>query len=225
MDRYVVTGFDDNYWPSWGSSWILSLKEFAKFNDNILVVDLGLSQSAKAKLSDFGAYVLPAKGKGRLGIFRTISDFAADYPGIFAVWDADVYFQKPIDEIFELARHKIAITENPGFYAVSGQSFPWLREMQDMLSFIFRNDIFFHESLKNHFLSCREIIDNTWNFIDVSRSLEDQKVIHPSGKIKSLLPGRDILFWERHKELFDAAFSTKHHMGRKLLKSVIAQQE
>lgn len=218
MDRYVVTGFDDNYWPSWGSSWILSLKEFAKFKENILVVDLGLSSLTKHKLSKFGVYVLPAKGEGQLGIFKTIIDFASNYSGIFAIWDVDVYFQKPIDDIFELAQHKITITENPGFYAASSLSFPWLNEMQDMLSFIFKNNTFFHESLKNNFLSCREIVEDTWNFVDIFNDFEEQKVINPRGKSNSFLD-KDVLFWDRYKELFNATFHTEHkHIGKKLFK-------
>lgn len=226
MDRYVVTGFDDGYWMNWGASWIISLKELAKFDENILVVDLGISQPVKKKLAELGAYVLHGNGngKGRQGIFQSISEFAVKYPGIFAVWDADVYFQSPIDSIFDLAKDKIAITSNPGFYACHGSNFQWLKDLQDMNLFM-REDTFFYDILKTNFIHRRDIVDDTWNYTDVSKAaFSEQKVIHPSGKIKSLCHGKNVLFWERHKQLFDDNFATKH-MGRKLVKSVIAQQE
>jgi len=215
MDHYVVTGFDESYWNHWGESWIISLNELAKFDGNILVVDFGLTNSTKNKLVEMGAYILAGKpGNMRAETLRVIGDFSTRYPGIYAIWDADVYFQKPIDEIFELAKDQLVITDNIGFLAGHQRDLVWLCEAQEMVSFIY-GDVFIFDYLKS-FPQKYLKINNTWNFTDVAKIIDDQKVIHPQGKIKLFLTAKNILFWERYQELY-----RKHvakHIGIKLIK-------
>lgn len=230
MDHYVVTGFDELNWSSWGESWIISLKELAKFEDNILVVDFGLTTQIKKKLADFGVYLLPGdntKNK-QSAILQATAEFAAKYPGIFAIWNADVYFQHPIDEIFSLTKEKIAITNDNGFYAACHDDLIWLREIQEATSFVC-GDVFVFEYLKQFFQHRYIIVDETWNFTNVTKlhSLAIQKVIHPLDDIKPLLVNKGVLFWERYKDLYDKHCVVKH-VGRKLVKKpedVIVQQE
>lgn len=219
MDHYVVTGFDEPYWNYWGESWIISLIELAKFDGNILIVDLGLSTSIKKKLTDFGAYFLPGETEcqnKRASILRSVTDFSIKYPGIYAVWDADVYFQKSVDEVFDLARDQIVITENTGFYAGQDKDLVWLRETQEMISSLY-GEVFVCDFLKQSFPQKVSILDDTWNFTNVTSELDNQNVIHPTGRIKSLLTGKNILFWERHHELYEK-HSVVKHMNRKLVK-------
>jgi hypothetical protein len=61
-------------------------------------------------------------------------------------------------------------------------------------------------------------VDDTWNFVDVA-NLRDrgkltykgvtQKVIHPCGPIKKSLESKNILFWERYKDLYQNFTSKK----------------
>lgn len=202
MDRYVVTGFNEYYWHQWGVSWIASLKELAKFDENILVVDFGLSQITKNKLIEYGAYLLPGVGSDfRVGIFNAILDFSKKYPGIFAIWDADVYFQSNIIEIFGQAKNNLLITKNPGFYAGTHEHIQTLSKIQTLVSHI--QNAHFFDCLKNYFPQLYLEVDDSWNFTDVAQNIDDKKVIHPTGDIKKMFNNQNIAFWERHKDIYN----------------------
>lgn len=216
MDHYVIAGVDESRWRYWGESWIISLKELAKYDENILIIDLGLSSTIKNKIAEFGGYVLPGKkdGNQQANILRAVTDFSVKYPGIFAIWDIDVYFQNPIEEIFNLASKQITLTSHDGFYAGSNIDFIWLREMQEMISFV-RGDVFVGDYLKKYFPNKFIEVDNSWNYTEI-QELENQKVIHPLNEMKSLLTNKNVLFWERHKDLYNK-HSVVNHITRKLV--------
>ena len=211
MENYIATGFNEIYWKRWGVSWIASLREFAEYKGDILVVNFGLSISTRKKLAELGVTILPGgyEANFRVGILNAISEFAEKHSGIFAVWDADVYFQDNIDEIFDLAKDQLVITDNVGFYAGTSKDLASFKEIQNLISFIQQENHFAHEYLP-YFPQARKI-GNTWNFTEVTKLQDDgkftfnneiQKVIHPAGPIKDFLPGRKIAFWERHKDVF-----------------------
>lgn len=219
--NYVVTGFDNDYWNQWGSSFIASLKELAKYKGEIVVVSFGLSKFIQDKLINYGIQVIQGNDT-----FQSISEFASQNAGIYAVWDADVYFQDNIDEIFELATNQIVVTENYGFYAASSEKFLFLQEVQKMISFLGKIDTDFYDYLSHY---CPQIkkIGNTWNYTDVVK-LQDfegklcinevcQKVIHPSGVIKKFLTGKNIAFLERYPEIHAEYSAIITRTSRKLV--------
>lgn len=216
--NYVVTGFDENYWERWGLSWIISLKELAKFQGTILVVDFGLPQSIKNQVKNLGAYLLPSQGEAhRLAILEAISGFAAKYPGVYAIWDADAYFQSSIDEVFELASRQIVLTESPGFFACPHDQFGRLNKIKQLAE-LFQDSI--HNCL-SYFPNAYTKIEDAWNYTQVAnlQELDCQKVIHPEGRIKALMTGKKIAFWERYPDLYEKYAAPKPHTKSRLIKS------
>jgi hypothetical protein len=230
MKNYVVTGFDEEYWHLWGASWLVSLRELAKFDpEHIVIVGFNLSASTKAKIQETGAMLFPGLSSGdiRSDTMRAITDFAKKEAAIFAYWDADVYFQEDISEVFKIAKDDLVVSSNrsPGFLA--GPSYQWMC-VQDVLNIMsFMNDKgSLHECLATHFSKFITKIDNTWNSTDIPH-LKDvdgkltykgkvQKVVHPTGQIKRTLNNRNIFFWERHKELYQSV-DRKKTVCRKLM--------
>jgi hypothetical protein len=248
MRKYVVTGFDERYWQTWGASWLISLKEMAHHDpDNVVVVGFELSQPTKTKLLESGVTLLAGKPKWkrpsnapslRPEIFRCISDLAMGHfssePGIYAYWDADVFFQEDISEVFDLAKDNLVVTSNrnPGFLA--GPHFQWshLRDIQNIMSY-FGDTNEVHSCLLGYFEKFVTYIDPTWNFTDIPRlkDVDDkltcdgkvQKAIHLSGPIKMFLPNRGLVFWERHKDLYQK-FMKKKSSRKLVAKSVLHTQ-
>lgn len=233
MKNYVVTGFNEEYWNLWGASWLISLLEFAKYDPNlIVVVGFNLSANTKSKIIDTGVMLLPGVYSGdiRCDTMRAITDFAKKEVAIFAYWDADVYFQEDISEIFKIAKDDLVVSANrsPGFLA--GPSYQWMC-VQDVLNMMnFMNDKgSLHECLLNHFTKFIVKTNNTWNFTDIPH-LKDvdgklthkdqvQKVIHPTGQIKRTLNNKNIFFWERHKDLHQLVNRKKISVRKLMAKS------
>lgn len=231
MHKYVVTGFDERYWQTWGASWLISLKEIAKHDpDFIIVIGFELSPATKTKLLEAGVMLIPGKPTWnmRSEIFRCISELANGEPGIYAYWDADAFFQEDISEVFDLAKNNFIVSDNrsPGFLA--GPYFQWtyLRDIQNIMSY-FGDTSDVHLCILNYFDKFITKIDSTWNFTDIphlkdvdgklSYNNQVQKVIHLSGPIKMFLPNRDLVFWERYKDLFQKFMEKKKSGSRKLV--------
>ena len=222
MRNYVVTGFDEKYWPRWGQSWFLSLKEVAK-HDDIIVVGFNLSQSTTEKISSCAKVIShSATCNFRSETLRQICSYASSQPGTYAYWDATAYFQEEIKGIFSLVNGKIAITSEPGFLAASHSEWKIISEIQKVMDFTGANDL--HEVLKKHFPNFVAVVDDTWNFTDIPALREFdgklaikeniKKVIHPKKNIQSMLANQNILFSERYKHLFPE----KKKSVRKLIK-------
>ena len=225
MHKYAVTGFDERYWQTWGASWLLSLKEFAKHDpEQIIIVGYDLSQNVKKKIEETGAWLLPGKFTGdfRKDTLKTIAEFANGETGIYAYWDADAFFQEDISEVFDLAKDNFVYSSNrnPGFLAGPHYQWMYLRDIQNMMNFA-GNDNDLYWCLLTHFDKFTAKVDDTWNFTDVPH-LKDvegllryndkvQKVIHPSGPIKPFLDDRKIVFWERYKDLYYKFTEKKKH--------------
>lgn len=228
MKKYIATGFDNTYWTYWGASWLTSLKDLAKYEGEIIIIDYNLSSSAKAKIKDMGVNLIPStsnKDSYRYNTIRIISELAKKENAIFAYWDADVYFQDKIDEIFDLAKSSLVVSENLNSGFIAGPSSEWnlVRDACSVVSFFKKSNI--HEYILNS--SKVKRISNTWNFVEMPQLtlVNDQfvnkdivqKVIHPCGEIKSLLPKRNILFWEKHKDLYEAFVERKINTGTRIL--------
>jgi hypothetical protein len=233
MNNYIVTGFDEAYWERWGASWLISLKEIANYNGEVIVVGFNLSQSTKNKLLEHKVNCIQGvySGNYRNDIFKCIAEFAKTNCGKFVYWDADVYFQENIDDIFDLIHDDFLITANVGFLAGSSGRWTKILDIYSMFLLAKSNDDIF-QCLVKHFSNFIFKIENCWNFADIP-NLKDlnkklvikdkiQKVIHPCGSVKNVLDGRNILFWEREKDLYRQFFEKK--TSRKLVfnkKSVV----
>lgn len=230
MQKYAVTGFDENHWNRWGTSWLISLKELARFDGEIIVVGFGLSASIREKIISTGAMYLPGDFTGNIreDTLRKITELSIGKPGVYAYWDADVYFQINVDEVFDLAKDKFVVSanRNPGFLAGPHWQWQYLKDIQNMMIFVEgRPDVY--ACLVKNFGEFVSTVDNTWNFTDIP-SLKPEgnllahkghipHAIHPSGPMKIYLTGRDIFFWERHKDLFQKFTERRKSSSRKLV--------
>jgi len=215
-ENFIITGFDESYWPRWGSSWILSLREKAKYEGNVFVVDCGLSDFTKNKLISKNVFFLnsnPELPDVRTKTIDAIANYAKDYSGNYVYWDADVYFQESIDEIFEIISDKFIISNNHnhGFLAAPFYQWSFIKDIENFIRL--GHDVVSHYSIFNSLLldfsNLVTLVDNTWNFteihkvLNIKKSIEVngviQKVIHPSGPLKDILKNKNILFDEKYK--------------------------
>ena len=216
MKNYVVTGFSEEYWKLWGASWLVSLKELSKYDpEQIAIIGYDLSTSAKNKITDSGVMLFAGETTGNIrnDTLRAIVDFAKKESAIFAYWDADVFFQEDISEIFSLAKDDLVISSNMTQGFIAGPPYQWML-VQDVLNMMdFLNDKGdFHHVLIRHFGNMITEVDDTWNFSDIAhlKDLEGklaykghvQKVIHPAGQIKRTLVNKGIFFWEKYSDLY-----------------------
>ena len=231
MNNYVVTGFDESYWQKWGISWLASLIYLAKHDvDQTIIFGYDLSSGTQKKITDAGVRLLPGKSSGniRSDTLRAICKLASKEQGVYAYWDADVYFQEGISEIFKLANDDIVISsnQNHGFLAAPDYQWFYMNDLFNLISFV-EDKASLHDCLFGSFSKIPVRVDNTWNFVDLPRlknkddvlTYKDkvQKVIHPSGHLKLLLTNRNILFWELHKELYNKFFDKKKSTPHKLV--------
>jgi len=200
MFNYVITGFDEKYWKLWGESWIISLKELAEFDlSNTKIIGYDLSENTKQKILSFGVHFVESKSTKnfRFETIKTICKLFKDQEEInFAYWDADVYFQKNIDEIFK-SGNKLLATKNCGFIGGNSYSIKILDEILKIIE-LTAQEKYFNENLINYFSSLVQFVDSKYNFRNVK--IDDQFVIHPN-RIKDLTH-RNVLFWEKHKTLY-----------------------
>lgn len=207
----VVTGFNEKYWPVWGSSWLISLKELAKYSGPIVIVGYNLSPQTSKNIKNQNVKLVTGKytGNYRADTFRHISELEGE---VFAYWDADAYFQKDISEILEKAKNEFLISNKPGFLAGSKKNWQSLRDIQKIVNFM--GDVDPYKYLTDYYSNALTKVEDTFNFVDVTKlSNNDPHVVHPHGPIKNMLFNRNILFSEKHKELIQKKNST----SRKLL--------
>lgn len=232
MSNYVFTGLDENYWTHWGSSWIYSLREVAKYGQEIVVVDCGLSDSSRKKIVEKNATIIKNEENGeiRLRTIKEISKYAKSNKGNFVYWDADVFFEECIDDIFKEIKDRIVFSENKNIGFVAGPYYQWVF-LEDVYSYTNlakqnpRSQILFNCVL-NNFEKFTTYVSNTWNFTDLKiindKNLEvdggKPKVIHPTGLIKFSLENKGFLFHERKNEEYLKFIENKTVNFRKLIK-------
>ena len=207
--NYVITGFDSSYW-NWGMSWLTSLS--SKHDpSHTIVIDCNLNYNIKKKISDMGVKLIPCEYQYndiKSSILFTIINFSKKTSGIFAHWDADVFFQDDISDIFELSKNGLIVSRNNNSGFISGPSSEWseLLDIQNIINFAGDKNNFC-DCLIEHFGQLISKVDNTWNFIELPelKNIDGklyfenklQKVIHPSGVIKDYLLGSNIDCWEK----------------------------
>lgn len=234
MDNYVITGFNEKYWHLWGESWLISLSKIAKHNiENIIIIGFDLPERIKEKIIATGVVLINRKTSGLIQseTLKAIAGFSKKESGIFAYWDADVYFQDNINDVFNLAKNDLIVSENcnSGFIAGTNQHWLHLNDLFNTMDFIGHKETLFQCLIANFKSSIKVLDNNIFNFTDMTLlkdidgkltyNEEVQKVVHPSGKIKDFLQNRNLLFWERHKDLYQDFSERKNNFKpRKLIK-------
>lgn len=199
MSSFVVTGFNEEY-ANYGLSWLISLRNLAQYQGDITIFGYDLSTVTKATVRKFDVNLV--EHPNCINIRNDVLSKIKNVSGKIAFWDADVWFQDKIDEIFDI--DEIAVTESQGFFYASKWKF-----LGEIIEFSTRNNL--NLDFSKQFNYCCKTLDSTWNYTNIidlknNETLTSQnstvKVVHPSGKIKNHLDNLNILFWERHKELF-----------------------
>jgi len=230
--NYVVTGFDESYWKNWGSSWVYSLREIAGYREEVIVIDCGLSSNTINKLKEKEVRVVENKENEniKLRTLKTVSTLAKESKGIFIYWDADVFFESKIDDIFKEASSKIILSKNKNFGLIGGPNYQWAF-IEDVIRF---NQLVQKKSstaglsqcLIENFQGFINYVSNTWNFVGLNelseRKLEIDgerpKVIHPTGGLKYSLERKGFLFHERKIPGYLEFLEKGSSISRKLIK-------
>src|ERR1043165_946275 len=87
--------------------WIISLRKLACYSGEVLVLDYGIGQATATLLSKFDVTLIKCKPAKSIVVARyldVIPLLKRRPASIFAHFDADIWFQDRIDEIFEIAR-------------------------------------------------------------------------------------------------------------------------
>ena len=233
--NYVVTGINEGYWHNWGSSWILSLRDVAKYQGKVLVVAQNLSDSTKNKLRSKEVEIIECEKDEtniRTSTIRKIMERAEKGDNKFVYWDADVFFQEEIDGIFDLIEDKFLVTKNlnRGFIAARSKRWNTLEDIEKFIE-LAKDEIVYEKMfdiLVKNMEKLTNKVENTWNFVDIQEAKRNelglithreilQKAIHPTGNIKHTISGSGFLFFEKEKEKHQNFISSKNHTTRKLL--------
>lgn len=229
----VFTGFNEHYWAHWGSSWIYSLREVAKYKGQIIVVDCGLSDSTRNKINEKEALVVKndEPGEIRLRVFNEISRYSKKNKGNFVYWDADAFFEQKIDQVFDEISDKLIICNNRNAGFLGGPFYQWVF-LEDIVKFMSltkeektSNSVL--ECLRKNFNKFLHQVSNKWNFIDLYQISEKKLevdgakpiVVHPTGGLKDLLEHKKFLFHERKDEGYLKFLENKQINFRKLIKN------
>lgn len=215
MSNYVVTGLSEEYWHHWGESWIISLKELGRHDlSKAIIFDFGLSASSLNKIKKFNVNIIPAQFRHdiRSDSLIAIADLKKEEKDIFAYWDVDCYFNDEIQSIFDLVDNNFLVTKNHDAGFIAGNSSQW-RYISDIHNFnTFLNDPnHLYNFLLNYLRKFTLEISNEWNHTDIPSLFYNNlkpKVVHPVGSMKKSLVGKNLLFWEKHQDLYNQ-FSNK----------------
>lgn len=233
MKNYVFTGFDEKYWSNWGSSWVYSLREVANYEGDVIVVDCGLSDATRNKLVEKEVAIIKSDQEGdvKKRTFVEIANYSKKNKGNFVYWDADVFFESRIEEIFKEVEDKILLSKNKNGGFIGAPYYQWVF-MNDVLNFMKLTKQKDHSAkligcLTENFDRFVKYVSNTWNFINLNQisenkiEVDEEKpiVIHPTGNLKYILEHKGFLFHERKNEGYLKFIESKPSIGvRKLLK-------
>lgn len=104
-DRYIVTSADRRFW-TFVTRFLASLREVARFDGHIVILDYGLTVAQRRRLVDQGVEVADPRRRAPLVIDRYQSLAAAfvSRPAATVLYfDADIWFAEPFDELWREA--------------------------------------------------------------------------------------------------------------------------
>ena len=223
--NFICTILDENYWNPWGVSWISSLLEFTDTRASVLVVNCGLSAKSVKKLDELGATVLPSvevSGYHERAV-RTLRLFDKG-DGKYLFFDADVWFQLPVDELFERIDDSFMICKNMnyGFLGFSSDSFAKLDMVQKFCQQA--HDTGALSCLTRHFPNYLAVVDNKYNCCNLPElrskdgmlalNDEPQHAIHFQGILKGCSAKKNLLYHERYPDLFSKYCESRKFVSR-----------
>lgn len=229
--NFIITGLNEKYWNPWGACWIASLKEFAHTNATLVVIDHGLSKSTKNYLKEENIVLYPSieKGRFRNATISTIVHLSEEMQGNFVYYDADVWFQNPIDDIFDIINNKIIVAKNAnsGFLAGNSNCFRRYKTVSKFAKYMKDEKVF--ECFVKYFDYDLDLIDDKFNFINLPdlyshdnllmTSHVTPSAIHPTGIFKHISRNKNLLFHERFPDIFKRyVYFKKSQLPKKLFK-------
>ena len=229
MSNCVFTGLDEEYWRKWGSSWVYTLREVAGYKGNAIIIDCGLSSSSISKIEEKNISLIKSETSGgaKIKSLMAIADYSKKNKGNFVYWDADVFFESAIDEVFSQIGNKIILSKNMNIGFIGAPSYHWVF-IEDLVKFVrlTKKSRSVEDLLTTDFSGFVEYVSNTWNFIDLHR-LEDSRLqvdgkkpiaIHPTGLLKSSLAHKKFLFHEREDAGYLSFIDNISKISKKLIK-------
>lgn len=209
--NFIVTGYSQNYWNPWGGSWLASLRLLAKTNAQLVVLDYGLSSQVVNILKKNDVLVKPValKDNYRMDSLRHISVMAKNTHDNFIYYDADVWFQKNFDNLFEQFTHSLFAAKNGNLGMIGGSAKAWQKfDFVDKMTGFFRDPLL-AESL-SYFNEYLISLHNTFNWTSLGNlTLEDKLfkyngqapiAIHPIGNQKDVCFTKKTLFAQMYAE-------------------------
>ena len=102
-EQWIVTCADSNVYDELLVPFLGSLLSLARWTGQVVIFDYGLAPTQAARLSEFGLTVepIPRPHLAVLDRFLHLASFAERHPGVIAQWDADVWFTRPIFDLFD----------------------------------------------------------------------------------------------------------------------------
>ncbi len=189
LNKFLVSGFDENYFQRFGVSWFASLKEISKFDGIVVLLAFNVKNTKILEILKNNNVIVIHKENiqdKRLAIFDTISELQIHSQGKYAYFDIDGYFSDEINSLYEMETNDyllIANAANLGF--CFGDNAAWNMFKDYRLFEKFFN--FEHSSVD--FLSLNKKIsqiDSIWNCFEPYRLPEKTKIkfVHYSAAIK-----------------------------------------
>jgi len=228
--NFIITGLDQKYWNPWGASWVASLKELADTKATIVVIDHGLTKNTKDRLAEYGVVVYKSTSNGEYknATISTIIDLSEQMEGNFVYYDADVWFQRSVDDVFDKIEDKILISKNAnsGFLAGNTKCFQKYKMASKLAGFIKDDKIF--DCFATYFDYNLNFIDDRYNFTNLPDLTEKENelyhgddvvhAIHPTGILKKISLNKNLFFYERYPDLHkEYVYCEKNRLPKKLL--------
>lgn len=120
INSVIITSMDSNYEKNLLKDFLYTLFNFASYKGKVIVLDYGMSSSTINNIQkDYGVKIVKCSKDGRQifsvrnrDIVSVIQELPEDITHVMAVDSGDVWFQAPINELFELCDTKIGYVES-----------------------------------------------------------------------------------------------------------------
>lgn len=229
--NFVVTALNEKFWNPWGLSWALSLRKIAQPKADVVVLNHGLSLRSKSILESLDISVLDGASHGTLRQSALLQSAKNAVKGGDKVvyFDADIWFQKNFDEIFDEiddSRLRLSSNFNQGFMAGNSRAWSNYTDIHAICQGTKESRVY--EALVNFFQGFFDTTNHRYNcpnvhqLVDVDGTLTHMGMpvagIHFTGPLKTLGLKKNVTFQERHSDLFGDyinSYRTRHiYLGK-----------
>ena len=213
--NFVITGLNEKYWQLWGVSWVASLQEIAQTKAKPIIFNLGLSHHVVEYLKSINISVLDCQDKGdfRQSIIDSMVALSEEIKGNYLYFDADIWFQKNFDEVFDFLEDKVLFSENhnSGVIAAHSRAFDDYRIIRTICHATKENRAIY--VAEQYFPKYFGTLSNVYNCVDLANLVDKEGVlthknlpvsaIHIVNVYKSLAMRHNLQFSERYPELYN----------------------